>query len=381
MTPRKRILIVSFSPIASDPRVLRQINELQGPYDVTVAGFGQFKQDDVTYIELPQERRNLYEKFRAAQRLTTSSFSSYEAHLEVSKATRSLGSTGSYDLYIANDVQCLPSVLDLAHGAPVILDAHEYSLDMSGPPGLRGVLMARYHQWLCETFIPQAQTVITVSEPIARAYSKHLGITQPIVIPNAPPFEDLQPSPVTADRIRLVHHGVVGPARGIDILIQAFLQLPENYELHLYLVTDSETLQGLKNLCGSCDRITFHRPIPTRQIAQQINQYDVFVFAAQPTCFSDEFALPNKFFESVQARLAQFTTPMPAIKDAIETHGLGQTSDSFDADSFAKGLLELTVEQIRYSKESSAIAAALLSWEQYVQSFRQTVLQAFEGAS
>jgi len=376
VTPKKRILIVSFSPIASDPRVLRQINELQGPYDVTVAGFGQFKQDDVTYFELPRERRNLYEKFRAAQRLTTSNFSSYEAHLVVSGATRSLRSTGIYDLYIANDVQCLPSVLDLAHGAPVILDAHEYSLDMSGPPGLRGFLIARYHRWLCETFIPKAKTVITVSEPIASAYARHLGIPQPVVIPNAPPYEDLQPSPVTADRIRLVHHGVVGPARGIDVLIRAFRQLPKNYELHLYLVTDSETLQGLKNLCGSCDRIIFHQPVPTRQIAQQINQYDVSVFAAQPTCFSDEFALPNKFFESVQARLAQFTTPMPAIKDAIGTYGLGQTSESFDAYSFARGLQNFSLEQIRHCKQNSVAAATDLAWERYANVFRDSVVQA-----
>jgi len=165
----------------------------------------------------------------------------------------------------------------------------------------------------------------------------------------------------------------------MEILIRSFLQLPGNYELHLYLVTDSETLRGLKNLCGSCDRVTFHRPVPTRQIAQQINQYDVSVFAAQPTCFSDEFALPNKFFESVQGRLAQFTTPMPAIKDAIQTYGLGETSDSFDADSFAKGLRELSVEQIRYCKDNSMVAAAELAWERYANLFRDSVKHALGG--
>jgi hypothetical protein len=36
----KRALVLSFSPIATDPRVMRQLQALVGRYELTVAGFG-----------------------------------------------------------------------------------------------------------------------------------------------------------------------------------------------------------------------------------------------------------------------------------------------------------------------------------------------------
>ena len=47
---KPKILIISFSPIRSDPRVMRQIQALENEYDLTVLGFGLDPDRNINFI-------------------------------------------------------------------------------------------------------------------------------------------------------------------------------------------------------------------------------------------------------------------------------------------------------------------------------------------
>ena len=124
----KRVLILSFSPIKADPRVMRQIRSLEGRFELSVAGFGPAPEghfsfhdiDAVVPASLPTKAA------RAAALLA----GLYERYYWQSPFVRNILATVqsiSFDLVIANDVVSLPAALQIAQGSPVMLDAHEYS--------------------------------------------------------------------------------------------------------------------------------------------------------------------------------------------------------------------------------------------------------------
>ena len=64
MTARPSLLILSFSDIASDARVLRQVRAFVDAYDVTTCGLGEAPLPGVRHLSIPDERSALGLKVR-----------------------------------------------------------------------------------------------------------------------------------------------------------------------------------------------------------------------------------------------------------------------------------------------------------------------------
>src|SRR5690606_26764240 len=128
----------------------------------------------------------------------------------------------------------------------VVLDLHElYS--GNGTNLLYKFVYARYDDWLL-TFVdsPVFSSRLTVAEGIADIYRDDYGIDRPAVVRNVAPFEEQDPSPVDANRIRLVHHGIAAVERGIDIMLDAVPELDERFELDLMIIGNSDVLDPIR---------------------------------------------------------------------------------------------------------------------------------------
>ena len=121
------ILIIVFSEVSRDPRVIRQIETLSNRFEVTVAGFGEQPAGDIKYVRIRKDpSSSLYKKAFRAARLITGSYESYYWKLPYVRAAVDAIREGGYDLVIANDISTLPLALEVADGKPVLFDAHEY---------------------------------------------------------------------------------------------------------------------------------------------------------------------------------------------------------------------------------------------------------------
>ncbi len=58
----KKVLILSFSTIASDPRVMRQIRLLEHDYELTVAGHGERPAGSFRYVKVDKKSASLLRK-------------------------------------------------------------------------------------------------------------------------------------------------------------------------------------------------------------------------------------------------------------------------------------------------------------------------------
>jgi len=95
-----------------------------------------------------------------------------------------------------------------------------------------------------------------------------------------------------------------------------------------------------------------------------LNQYDIGVYILEPSSFNNFHALPNKFFEFVQARLAIGIAPSPEMARIVKEYDLGVVAEDFSPESLATRLMNLDHEKINYYKLQSHKVSRLMSAEQ-----------------
>lgn len=135
---------------------------------------------------------------------------------------------------VANDIETLPLALEIADGAPMLFDAHEYSLQ-EGEQRLKDRILSNpYKYFLCRQFIPRTAAFITVAEGIARQYLEDIKVTTQAVT-NAPEYVDNDPHWVKDDAkyIEMIHHGAAMRGRRLELLIDMMSYLGTRYRLTL----------------------------------------------------------------------------------------------------------------------------------------------------
>jgi len=270
----------------------------------------------------------------------------------------------SPDLLLANDLDCLALAEQIFPGIPTIFDAHEYApLEYNdGEHWLNFEQPSRIA--LCKRLLPGVAAMSTVCQGIADEYARNFAVGAPIeVVTNAPFHESITPRR-TGRPIRIVHHGIAAPIRRIETMAEAVRLLDEGLELHLILVEGSrDYIEELRAAYRDEPRIHFIDPVPMPEISRHISQFDIGLFILEPAIFNYRHALPNKFFEFVQARLAIAVGPSPEMERMVREHGLGVVAPDFSAGAMAQTLRGLTEADIDCFKANSDRAASKLSAE------------------
>ena len=188
-----------------------------------------------------------------------------------------------------------------------------------------------------------------------RVYRQIKALEESYDIMNTPFKSKLEPSPVKADKIHLIHHGISARGRSIESMIELVSKyLDERFELTLMLVkTDPGYYESLKKLANPYPRIHFVDPVPMPEIAQRINQYDIGFCMLEPDCFNHKFALPNKFFEFIQGCLGIAVWPLPEMSRIVRQEGNGIVAEEHTLSSIASCLNGLDAEIIKRFKEKS----------------------------
>jgi glycosyltransferase involved in cell wall biosynthesis len=269
------------------------------------------------------------------------------------------------DIILANDLDCLVITRMLWPNARVVFDAHEYAPEEYNSTDdfwLKNEKPARI--WACNNFLLSVSGMTTVCQGIADEFNRNFNIPCNIeIITNSPFFESI-PVKGTGSIIKVIHHGIGSPLRKIELMAEAVKELGNGWELHLILVEgDFAYIKNLKKRYKNYVNIYFHDPVPTKLIAKFISQFDIGIFILEPDIFNYKWALPNKFFEFIQARLAIAVGPSPEMARIVNSYGLGIVSPDFSAESMASSLKSLSKIEIDIFKSNSNNAASIYSAE------------------
>ncbi len=368
--PRPRLLVMSFSPLRSDARVLRQVQLFRERYAVTTLGYGEAPEGVVEHLRLPDDVVSWHKDRRLllARRFETA----YRSAPVVVAAARLLaGRARTFDVVLADDIDTVPLALDLEAPAGVHADLHEYHPRQNEENRRWRLFVAPYYRWLVRTYGTRADSVTTVGEGIAREYRMRFGIRAGVVV-NAPHFVDLEPTPVAAP-LRLVHSGNAQRHR-LDVILEAMDLVTAPMTLDLYLMSnDPGYLEELRVRYAASDRVRIHPPVAPHELPATLNAHDVGVYVLPPVSFNHLWALPNKVFDFVQGRLALVVGPSPEMAALVRRHGLGVVTDDFTPQALARALDSLDPESVRGWKAASHRAARELSAEEQVRGWARAV--------
>ncbi len=361
---KKRILILSYSNLETDPRVKRQIRALKDSYALTTVAYSPGHDRNHVFESIYSTPSfSLTRKGKRFFQLITGQFDRYYWD-DQRKHLLQKFQHEDYRLIIANDIPTLPLALAIGRQkSKVYFDAHEYHPREWEDNWKWNLLNKKYIEYLCLKYIPQADAFSTVSESIAAEYGKFTGI-KPIVITNATRFHDLCPSVVEDNHIRIIHHGAAIPSRKIEIMIETARQLNNRFSVDFMLTGNPSYINRLKRLSAACKQINFIPPVPEDRICERLNQYDIGLYILPPTNFNNLYALPNKFFEFIQARLCLAVSPNPEMASMVKTYRLGIVSKDFTPESMAAEINKLSKEEIVGYKLNSHLHSRTLSFEE-----------------
>lgn len=365
----KKILILVFSDLNHDARVVRQINFLKDKYSITAVCFDAPTNLNVEIIPIKHIKPRLLQKAITSFFLLTRLFENAFQTLYDSPSLRNQLKQREFDLIIANDIECLPLAMRIKKREKILFDAHEFAPRHFEDKLVWRIFFQRFNKYLCKKYLPLTDAMLTVGEGLAKEYKKHYPVN-PIILTNANYYADLKPLPVDSKSIKLIHHGAANPSRQLEIMIEMMDYVDERFTLDLMLLTPSIAnkktrtyLDTLKKEVQKNPRIRIIDPVKSDQVVAYIHQYDMGIFLLPPINFNYANTLPNKFFDYVQARLAIAIGPTPEMAKLVNQFNLGIVSDEFTASSLARKINSLSDKEISSFKDNANQAADVLSAE------------------
>lgn len=381
----RRALVVSYSAIASDPRVHRQISWLVADgWEVDSLGLSCGPVADVAksyHLKPPKGwtttkwgtviTQSLMPHTLAFRMLLVS---------RIPDDVRRRIQAGDYQAVIFNESEFGPWLTTTSDfkRSPVIMhmhnDLHEYHNPIRRRNTLGGRITSRYYRWVRNhTGKSIYDTRSVVNAPIGELYREEFNIDALLPITNIPRYWDLDVHPVDPNNIKLLFHGMPSLARGFEPILEAMVALPDTFEMTFMIMPNPFMESWLHNRIKNHpakDRIHIVPPAPMTEIPRYINEYDVEVIyypGSEPNLL---YATPNKFFEAIQGRLAIVTgESAKALNPIIDKWGNGVIAPGYSGPQLASALSSLTAAKITKMKQASAKAAATLNAENEGQRF------------
>lgn len=371
------MLIVSYSRLISDARILKQINLFKDAYELTTCGYGPAPEGVAQHYEIPGEG-TYWQRNRLATILHLYTWA-YWSSPASSWCRRNLP-RGYFDVTFADDIDSIGVGLWTKPKLGVHADLHEYSpREKEDVPRWR-MFVKPYMEWQVRHFVKRADSCSTTAMFFASEYEKNFGI-KPTLVVNATPFHDLQPTDTPENGpIRLVHAGTCRPDRFAEIMIDAVACLGGRYTLDLYLVdNNSDYFAKLSEKCRDIPNVNLHPGEPYIKLIDTLHRYDLGLHNLPPVNFNNHYALPNKFFDFVQARIGMVIGPTPEMVSRLEKYQLGRVAADFTTEALREALDKTTAAEVAAWKQNAHRHARELSSENVVGLWKDAVDRIVDG--
>ena len=359
-----RILVLVAANPAKNPRPSRFIDFLKKTHNVTAMGI---KSTAITGVEVisysAYKKRNFFQELWL---WVLALFKKWDK-LIFTKNRREILTflkKREFDLIICHDLVLLPIVLQEKKGAKVLFDAREFYPKQKTTNLRWRILFERFNDELCRKYIPLADKAITVSAGLKKLYQEYYGINCEVFY-SLCHYYDLSPS-VIEKEIKMIYHGSANSIREIEKTVAIIDTLPDGYCLDLMVIFEDrnykkkiEKMVHLRQKKGKKIRII--PPVAFEEIIPFSNQYDIGIYAIPASTQNLRYAMPNKFFEYIQARMALAIFPHHEMEAFIQKYQNGIVSQEQTSKSLAQAILSLDRQKIMQMKIKSHIAAKILN--------------------
>jgi glycosyltransferase involved in cell wall biosynthesis len=320
-----RIILCVTNDLATDCRVNRiALSLLKIPADVLLIG--------ITFPDSMALPSNKYQTYRIRMLLKRGPLFYAEYNLRLFF----LLLFKNADILVANDLDTLPAVFLASRikGRPTVYDSHEYFTELPELVGRKRV--KKIWEGLESIMLPRIKHAYTVSASIAKEYKQKYGIDMQVVrnMPfrienNTLPKISL---PKAGERI-IIYQGSLNMGRGLETAIRA-MQFVENARLIIAGTGYNEpALRALTRSLKLHEKIQFMGRIPSEELMRYTAQADLGISLEENIGLNYYYALPNKLFDYIQARIPVLVSNLPEMAAVVQQYGIGEvvhTSDPFE---------------------------------------------------
>lgn len=373
---RKNVLVICFTKLSQDPRVQNQLILLDKlGFKTTVIGLDEPNAPYSEFIEVKKRRNSNWQRglhlIKRIIELTTLEFE--PIYWRIPMIADSLKLTlPSFDFVLANEIHALPIGIKWARDKPLIWDAHEYYPGSYNSSFLKKSYQKKYAVSLLKTYLKKVP-FMTVSNGIANLYKENFDVNRFFILPNVPLKYDLKVKKVNPNEIKIIAHGNADPKREWEKIFAFMLKLPSRFTLDCILVSQNNTpyLNHLKVLAKKLPRVRLLEKLPMKDLVPFLNQYDLGLVHLPEKPKNHTFALPNKFFQNIQARIALAVPPLVEMKKITSDLQLGFVGNDFNLDSLSNQIANASFETIERFKERCHEASSQFCLENYILGFEQ----------
>ncbi len=276
--------------------------------------------------------------------------------------------TNKPSLLYAADLDTLPAnfLVSRLRKIPLIYDCHEYFTEVPELVGRR----AKKKIWerIEAKLVPKLTYAIAVSDSISKAYEKRYGIvfeTVRNVSAFQKPDQKHLPTNQYSTTYLIIYQGALNLGRGIELMIDA-MEFLDDATLILAGEGDiSKKLRQMVNEKGLTEKVVFIGKLQPGDLRLLTWSCDIGLSLEEDMGLNYRYALPNKLFDYLQARIPVIVSDLPEMASVVNRYEIGEVLVKRTPEKLAEMLKQMltNTEYRQIFAEKLELAAKDLCWE------------------
>lgn len=285
------------------------------------------------------------------------------------------------DVFLSNDLDTLPAnfLASKIRNKKLVYDSHEYFTEV--PELVNRPKIKRIWEKIEKRIFPKIKNSYTVCNSIADVYNKKYAVNMKVVR-NIPECELLMNDykiqlPKTVDNKKIIlYQGAVNTGRGIEQVIEAM----QYVEGAVFLIIGdgdikNEAEQLVKELKLK-NKVHFTGKLPFNRLYFYTKKAYIGISLEQNIGLNYYYALPNKLFDYIRAKLPVLASRLPEIENIVKTYDIACFIENHNPKHIAEKINYMLNSPKKYQtwKENLKKASAELCWENEEKVLREMFL-------
>jgi glycosyltransferase involved in cell wall biosynthesis len=268
------------------------------------------------------------------------------------------------DIVVANDLDTLAACWFAAklRRKVLIFDSHELFTEV---PELVDRSFVKkiwsINEWL---FIKGVNFCYTVSNPI-QGYYKERYKKDFLLIRNVGMFRFENNNKSGDGQKIIIYQGAVNKGRGLELMLEAMHYLKEYV---LWIIGNGDILNELKQMAIRLkieDKVVFTGRVSLDSLPEFTLKAHIGISLEEDLGLNYRYALPNKLFDYIQARIPVVVSNLPEMKNLVEQYQVGKVLDGREPHKLSLLIQELIEDEKNTArvKKNLELAARELCWQ------------------
>lgn len=268
------------------------------------------------------------------------------------------------DIIVSNDLDTLAACWLAAklRRKVLIFDSHELFTEVPelvNRPFVKKIW--RINEWL---FMKGVNFCYTVSKPIQEYYQSHYN-KDFLLVRNVGMFRFENDNKHSGGQKIIIYQGAVNTGRGLELMLETMLYLKEYV---LWVVGNGDILDELKQMAIRLkveDKVVFVGRVPLDSLSKYTLNANLGISLEEDLGLNYRYALPNKLFDYIQARIPVVVSDLPEMKNLVEEYQIGKVLDKRDPQKLSLLIQKLIEEengQVEINRNLE-LAARELCWQ------------------